>query len=178
MRLIEKISKRKGGEPVNVLTHCNGLAGLCGHGLATAPVCACARPGHSRARVGGRDTAAQQGARLTAWELGEHGVPHTIIPDNVGGHLVQHGLVDLVITGTDRTTYTGDVAKIGTYLKALAARQRCPLLRGAALFYLRLADARRRGRDPHRTAGRHRGALHGGWRGQRRRQHRHRAHHA
>ncbi len=63
-----------------------------------------------------------QGARLTAWELGQHGVPHTVIVDNVGGHLMQHGLVDLVITGTDRTTYTGDVAnKIGTYLKALAA---------------------------------------------------------
>ncbi len=63
-----------------------------------------------------------QGARLTAWELGQHGVPHTVIADNVGGHLMQHGLVDLVITGTDRTTYTGDVGnKIGTYLKALAA---------------------------------------------------------
>jgi methylthioribose-1-phosphate isomerase len=63
-----------------------------------------------------------QGARLTAWELAQHGVPHTVIADNVGGHLMQHGMVDLVITGTDRTTYTGDVAnKIGTYLKALAA---------------------------------------------------------
>ena len=64
-----------------------------------------------------------QGAKLTAWELGEHGVPHTIIADNAGGHLMQHGEVDLVIVGTDRTTYTGDVAnKIGTYLKALAAK--------------------------------------------------------
>ncbi len=64
-----------------------------------------------------------QGARLTAWELGHHGVPHTVIPDNVGGHLMQHGMVDMVIVGTDRTTYTGDVAnKIGTYLKALAAK--------------------------------------------------------
>jgi len=63
-----------------------------------------------------------QGAKLTAWELGEHGVPHTVIADNTGGHLMQHGMVDLVIVGTDRTTYTGDVAnKIGTYLKALAA---------------------------------------------------------
>ncbi|HCU97964.1 MAG TPA: S-methyl-5-thioribose-1-phosphate isomerase, partial [Chloroflexi bacterium] len=63
-----------------------------------------------------------QGARLTAWELGQHGVPHTIVADNVGGHLMQHDMVDLVITGTDRTLYTGDVAnKIGTYLKALAA---------------------------------------------------------
>ncbi|MEL7005625.1 MAG: S-methyl-5-thioribose-1-phosphate isomerase, partial [Bacteroidota bacterium] len=63
-----------------------------------------------------------QGARLTAWELKEQGVPHTVIADNTGGHLMQHGLVDMVITGTDRTTYTGDVAnKIGTYLKALAA---------------------------------------------------------
>ncbi|MDP6909415.1 MAG: S-methyl-5-thioribose-1-phosphate isomerase, partial [Flavobacteriales bacterium] len=64
-----------------------------------------------------------QGARLTAWELKERGVPHTVISDNTGGHLMQQGLVDLVITGTDRTTYTGDVAnKIGTYLKALAAK--------------------------------------------------------
>ena len=64
-----------------------------------------------------------QGARLTAWELGQHGVPHTVIVDNVGGHLMQHGMVDIVIVGTDRTTYTGDVAnKIGTYLKALAAK--------------------------------------------------------
>src|SRR5690606_35383331 len=63
-----------------------------------------------------------QGARLTAWELGQHGVPHTVIADNAGGHLMQKGLVDLVIVGSDRTTYTGDVAnKIGTYLKALAA---------------------------------------------------------
>ena len=63
-----------------------------------------------------------QGARLTAWELGKHGVPHTVIADNTGGHLMQHGMVDMVITGTDRTTHTGDVAnKIGTYLKALAA---------------------------------------------------------
>ena len=67
-----------------------------------------------------------QGASLTAYELGAHGVPHTVIVDNAGGHLMQHGMVDLVITGTDRTTYTGDVAnKIGTYLKALAALQCC-----------------------------------------------------
>jgi methylthioribose-1-phosphate isomerase len=64
-----------------------------------------------------------QGARLTAWELGQHGVPHTVIADNTGGHLMQHGMVDLVITGADRVTYTGDAAnKIGTYLKALAAK--------------------------------------------------------
>jgi methylthioribose-1-phosphate isomerase len=64
-----------------------------------------------------------QGAKLTAWELGEHGVPHTVIADNTGGHLMQHGMVDLVIVGSDRTTRTGDVAnKIGTYLKALAAK--------------------------------------------------------
>ena len=63
-----------------------------------------------------------QGARLTAWELGRHGIPHTVITDNAGGHLMQHGLVDLVIVGSDRSTHTGDVAnKIGTYLKALAA---------------------------------------------------------
>ena len=71
--------------------------------------------------AGGR--LAGEGARLTAWELGQHGVPHTVVVDNVGGHLMQHGMVDMVITGTDRTSYTGDVAnKIGTYLKALAAK--------------------------------------------------------
>ena len=123
VRLIEEISERKGGEPVNVLTHCNaGWLAFVDYGTATAPVYAA----HDRGipvHVWVDETRPRnQGARLTAWELGEHGVPHTIIPDNVGGHLMQHGLVDLVITGTDRTTYTGDVAnKIGTYLKALAA---------------------------------------------------------
>ena len=121
--LIEEISKRKGGAPVNVLTHCNaGWLAFVDYGTATAPIYAA----HDRSipvHVWVDETRPRnQGARLTAWELGQHGVPHTVIVDNVGGHLMQHGLVDLVITGTDRTTYTGDVAnKIGTYLKALAA---------------------------------------------------------
>ncbi len=121
--LIEEISRRKKGEPVNVLTHCNaGWLAFVDYGSATAPIYAA----HDRGipvHVWVDETRPRnQGARLTAWELGQHGVPHTVIADNVGGHLMQHGLVDLVITGTDRTTYTGDVGnKIGTYLKALAA---------------------------------------------------------
>jgi len=121
--LIEAISARKGGAPVNVLTHCNaGWLAFVDYGTATAPIYAA----HDRGipvHVWVDETRPRnQGARLTAWELGQHGVPHAVIADNAGGHLMQHGLVDLVITGTDRTTYTGDVAnKIGTYLKALAA---------------------------------------------------------
>ncbi len=121
--LIEEISRRKGGEPVNILTHCNaGWLAFVDYGSATAPIYAA----HDRGipvHVWVDETRPRnQGARLTAWELGQHGVPHHVIVDNVGGHLMQHGQVDLVITGTDRTTFTGDVAnKIGTYLKALAA---------------------------------------------------------
>ncbi|GIV67720.1 S-methyl-5-thioribose-1-phosphate isomerase [Caldilinea sp.] len=124
VRLIEEIAARKGGEPVNVLTHCNaGWLAFVDYGTATAPIYAA----HDRGvpvHVWVDETRPRnQGARLTAWELGQHGVPHTVIVDNVGGHLMQHGMVDLVIVGSDRTTYTGDVAnKIGTYLKALAAR--------------------------------------------------------
>ncbi len=123
VQIIQEISQRKGGEPVNILTHCNaGWLAFVDYGSATAPI----YEAHSRGipvHVWVDETRPRnQGARLTAWELGQHGVPHTVIADNVGGHLMQHGLVDLVITGTDRTTYTGDVAnKIGTYLKALAA---------------------------------------------------------
>jgi methylthioribose-1-phosphate isomerase len=123
LKLIEEISRRKPGETVNVLTHCNaGWLAFVDYGTATAPIYAAHDRG-IKVHVWVDETRPRnQGARLTAWELGQHGVPHTIIVDNVGGHLMQHGLVDLVITGTDRTTYTGDVAnKIGTYLKALAA---------------------------------------------------------
>ncbi len=121
--LLEAISKRKGGEPVNVLTHCNaGWLAFVDYGSATAPIYAAHDRGINVHVWVDETRPRNQGARLTAWELGQHGVPHTVIADNVGGHLMQHGLVDLVITGTDRTTYTGDVAnKIGTYLKALAA---------------------------------------------------------
>ena len=123
-KLIEAISQKKGGEPVNIITHCNaGWLAFVDHGSATAPIYAA----HDRGipvHVWVDETRPRnQGARLTAWELGQHGVPHTVIPDNVGGHLMQHGMVDIMITGTDRTLYTGDVAnKIGTYLKALAAK--------------------------------------------------------
>ncbi len=121
--LIEEISRRKGGEPVNILTHCNaGWLAFVDYGSATAPIYAA----HDRGipvHVWVDETRPRnQGARLTAWELGQHGVPHHVIVDNVGGHLMQHSLVDMVIVGSDRTTFTGDVAnKIGTYLKALAA---------------------------------------------------------
>src|SRR5262249_16325475 len=122
--LIEAISQKKAGETVNVLTHCNaGWLAFVDYGSATAPIYAAYDRG-IKVHVWVDETRPRnQGARLPAWELGQHGVPHTVIVDNAGGHLMQHGLVDLVIVGSDRTTYTGDVAnKIGTYLKALAAR--------------------------------------------------------
>ncbi len=123
--LIEEIARRKGPTaPVNVLTHCNaGWLATVGWGTATAPI----YMGHDRGlsvHVWVDETRPRnQGSALTAWELGKHGVSHTVIADNAGGHLMQRGLVDLVIVGTDRTTAGGDVCnKIGTYLKALAAR--------------------------------------------------------
>lgn len=121
--LIADIAARKNGKPVNVLTHCNaGWLAFVDYGSATSPVYAAFEKGINVHVYVDETRPRNQGAALTAWELGQHGVPHTVIPDNVGGHLMQHGLVDIVIVGTDRTTYTGDVAnKIGTYLKALAA---------------------------------------------------------
>lgn len=122
--LIEAISKEKNGEAVNILTHCNaGWLAFVDHGSATAPIYAAHDKG-IKVHVWVDETRPRnQGASLTAWELNMHGVPHTVIADNVGGHLMQHKMVDLVIVGSDRTTRTGDVAnKIGTYLKALAAR--------------------------------------------------------
>ena len=123
LRLFQEISASRGSEPVNVLTHCNaGWLAFVDHGSATAPIYAAHDAGIPVHVWVDETRPRNQGARLTAWELGEHGVPHTVIADNAGGHLMQRGLVDLVITGTDRTTFTGDVAnKIGTYLKALAA---------------------------------------------------------
>lgn len=122
--LIRRISRRKVGAPVNVLTHCNaGWLAFVDHGSATAPIYAAHDAGIAVHVWVDETRPRSQGAKLTAWELGQHGVPHTIIADNTGGHLMQRDMVDLVITGTDRTTRTGDVAnKIGTYLKALAAR--------------------------------------------------------
>jgi methylthioribose-1-phosphate isomerase len=123
LRLVEEIAARKGGAPVNVLTHCNaGWLAFVDYGSATAPIYAAHDRGIPVHIWVDETRPRNQGARLTAWELGQHGVPHTVIVDNAGGHLMQHGRVDLVIVGSDRTTYTGDVAnKIGTYLKALAA---------------------------------------------------------
>jgi methylthioribose-1-phosphate isomerase len=109
---------------VNILTHCNaGWLAFVDYGSATAPIYAAHRDG-VKVHVWVDETRPwNQGAKLTAWELGMEGIPHTLITDNAGGHLMQHGMVDVVIVGTDRTTRTGDVAnKIGTYLKALAAR--------------------------------------------------------
>jgi len=127
--LIQEIGKQKNGAPVNILTHCNaGWLAFVDYGSATAPIYAAFDAGIPVHVWVDETRPRNQGASLTAWELSQHGVPHTIIVDNAGGHLMQHGMVDMVITGTDRTTYTGDVAnKIGTYLKALAARDNnCP----------------------------------------------------
>lgn len=123
VRLIEEFTSSKSG-PINILTHCNaGWLAFVDHGSATAPIYEAFDKGVDVHVWVDETRPRNQGARLTAWELGQHGVPHTVIADNTGGHLMQHGQVDLVITGTDRTTRTGDVAnKIGTYLKALAAK--------------------------------------------------------
>ncbi|AUC98350.1 MULTISPECIES: S-methyl-5-thioribose-1-phosphate isomerase [Bradyrhizobium] len=122
--LIEAIAAtKKPGEPVTVLTHCNaGWLATVDWGTATSPI----YQAHDRGiavHVWVDETRPRnQGASLTAWELGHHGVPHTVIPDNTGGHLMQHRMVDLAIVGTDRVAANGDVCnKIGTYLKALAA---------------------------------------------------------
>jgi methylthioribose-1-phosphate isomerase len=122
--LIRRLSEAKGGRPVNVLTHCNaGWLACVEWGTATAPIYVAHAQGLAVHVWVDETRPLNQGARLTAWELGRSRVPHTVITDNAGGHLMQHGRVDLVIVGTDRSTYTGDVAnKIGTYLKALAAR--------------------------------------------------------
>ncbi len=121
--IIKEISEKKNGATVNILTHCNaGWLATVDWGTALAPIYKAFNAGIDVHVWADETRPRNQGANLTAWELGQHGVAHTVIVDNVGGHLMQHGQVDLVITGTDRTTYTGDVCnKIGTYLKALAA---------------------------------------------------------
>jgi methylthioribose-1-phosphate isomerase len=123
LKIIEEIAARKNGERVNVLTHCNaGWLATVDWGTATAPIYLAHDKGVPVHVFADETRPRNQGASLTAWELGHHGLPHTVIPDNTGGHLMQHGLVDLVIVGTDRVTAQGDVCnKIGTYLKALAA---------------------------------------------------------
>jgi methylthioribose-1-phosphate isomerase len=115
---------RRPGRPVNVLTHCNaGWLATVDWGTALAPIYAAYNAGIDLHVWVDETRPRNQGAALTAWELGKHGVPHTVVADNAGGHLMQHDKVDLVIVGADRVSRTGDAAnKIGTYLKALAAR--------------------------------------------------------
>jgi methylthioribose-1-phosphate isomerase len=125
LALIRQIARKKGRKRVNVLTHCNaGWLAFVDYGSATAPIYA-AHDSELPVHVWVAETRPRnQGSKLTAWELAEQGVPHTVIADSAAGHLIQRGEVDLVLVGTDRTTRTGDVAnKIGTYLKALAARE-------------------------------------------------------
>ena len=122
--IIEKISKIKKGEVVNILTHCNaGMLGCIEWGTITSPIYQAQQKG-IKVHVWVDETRPRnQGSNLTAYELTRHGIEHSLIVDNTGGHLMQHGMVDMVIVGTDRTTRNGDVAnKIGTYLKALAAK--------------------------------------------------------
>ena len=123
--IIREIAARKGpGEPVNILTHCNaGWLATVDYGTATAPIYLAMEEGIPVHVYVDETRPRNQGASLTAWEMVNHGTPHTLIVDNAGGHLMQHGKVDMVVVGTDRTTANGDVCnKIGTYLKALAAR--------------------------------------------------------
>jgi methylthioribose-1-phosphate isomerase len=124
LKLIKEIAKNKKNGPVNILTHCNaGWLAFVDYGSATAPIYAAHHAGIDLHIWVDETRPWLQGAKLTSWELQQEGVPHTLIADNTGGHLMQHDMVDMVIVGTDRTTRAGDVAnKIGTYLKALAAR--------------------------------------------------------
>lgn len=121
--IIEQIAKKKSGATVNILTHCNaGWLAFVDYGSATAPIYEAAQRGIDVQVWVDETRPRNQGAGLTAWEFINQGIPHTVITDNAGGHLMQHGLVDMVITGADRVTRSGDAAnKIGTYLKALAA---------------------------------------------------------
>jgi methylthioribose-1-phosphate isomerase len=131
LALIEGIAQSKPGQTVNILTHCNaGWLAFVDIGSATAPIYAAHDAGIPLHIWVDETRPRNQGASLTAWELGQHGVPHTLIADNAGGHLMQHGMVDLVLTGADRVTRNGDAAnKIGTYLKALAAHDnRVPMV--------------------------------------------------
>jgi methylthioribose-1-phosphate isomerase len=124
LKIIEKISEKKGGQPVNILTHCNaGWLACIDFGTVTAPIYYAHEKGIPIHIWVDETRPKNQGARLTAWELGKQEVPYTLITDNAGGHLMQKGMVDLVFTGCDRATRKGDIAnKIGTYLKAVAAK--------------------------------------------------------
>nr|MBA3446465.1 S-methyl-5-thioribose-1-phosphate isomerase [Pseudaminobacter sp.] len=124
LAVIREIAARKRpGEPVNILTHCNaGWLATVDYGTATAPIYMAVQEGIPVHVYVDETRPRNQGAQLTAWEMAGHGVAHTLIVDNAGGHLMQRGAIDIVIVGTDRTTANGDVCnKIGTYLKALAA---------------------------------------------------------
>jgi methylthioribose-1-phosphate isomerase len=123
LKLIQEIVNRKGKETIHILTHCNaGWLAFVDYGSATAPIYAAHDSGLDIHVWVDETRPRNQGASLTAWELGKHGVPHDLIVDNTGGHLMQHGMVDMVIVGADRVSSGGDAAnKIGTYLKALAA---------------------------------------------------------
>jgi methylthioribose-1-phosphate isomerase len=122
--LIETASRQKKGEPVHILTHCNaGWLACIDYGTALAPIYKAHEKGIPVHVWVDETRPRNQGSRLTAWELKQNGVPFTLIADNTGGHIMQKGLVDMVLVGSDRTSCRGDVAnKIGTYLKALAAR--------------------------------------------------------
>ena len=124
LKIIEEIAAKKNGTPVNVLTHCNaGWLATVDWGTATAPIYMAHDKGIDIHVWVDETRPRNQGASLTAWEMVQHGVKHTVIADNTGGHLMQHGMVDMAIVGTDRVTAQGDVCnKIGTYLKALAAK--------------------------------------------------------
>jgi methylthioribose-1-phosphate isomerase len=124
LKIIEQIAAKKSGEPINVLTHCNaGWLATVDWGTATAPIYMAHDKGIPIHVWVDETRPRNQGASLTAWEMVQHGVKHTVIADNTGGHLMQHGMVDMAIVGTDRVTAQGDVCnKIGTYLKALAAK--------------------------------------------------------
>ncbi len=122
--LIRDAAARRPDRPVQILTHCNaGWLAAVDWGTATAPIYLAHERGVPVHVWIDETRPRNQGASLTAWELGQHGVPHTVVADNAGGHLMQRGRVDLCLVGTDRTTASGDVVnKIGTYLKALAAK--------------------------------------------------------
>src|SRR5271165_2600830 len=135
LAIIRKIAETKRlGEPVNILTHCNaGWLATVDYGTATAPIYLAMEEGLTVQVYVDETRPRNQGASLTAWEFVNHGAPHTLVVDNAGGHLMQRGLVDMVIVGSDRTTANGDVCnKIGTYLKALAAQD------NAVPFYVAL----------------------------------------
>ena len=124
LKIIRELAAKKNGKTLNILTHCNaGWLATVDYGTALAPIYLAHDAGIPLHVWVDETRPRNQGASLTAFELGSHGVPHTILADNAGGHYMQAGQVDMVIVGTDRVTANGDVAnKIGTYLKALAAK--------------------------------------------------------